>query len=102
METNEEIIEEKEDRKISVLLSLDTFQGMTDSEIQSIIDFKVDLAHKDEQSRIYAVEAQETLELLDETCANMVESSQKVLDTILNSTLQVVTPELETVELETE
>lgn len=32
-------VEEQEQRSISELLQLDTYQGMTDAEIQSLIDF---------------------------------------------------------------
>lgn len=30
-----------EDRDLNILLSLDTYQGMTDSEIDSIIDYRI-------------------------------------------------------------
>lgn len=39
-------------RDISVLLSLDTFQGMTDEEIQSLIDYHCRCAVEDEDFRL--------------------------------------------------
>ena len=38
-------------RSIGELLSLHTYQGMSDEEIQTIIDFKCDLARRDSISR---------------------------------------------------
>ena len=45
MTTENDGMVELPDRDISVLLSLDTYQGMTDSEIQSIIDWNMRLAY---------------------------------------------------------
>lgn len=38
-------------RDINVLLALDTYQGMTDEEIDMIIDYKVEVGVKSEVSR---------------------------------------------------
>ena len=44
MTTENDGMVELPDRSVSVLLSLDTYQGMTDTEIQSLIDWHVQCA----------------------------------------------------------
>ena len=58
----------KKDRDIGTLLSLDTYQGMSDSEIESIIKFKTQLAVKEE----------------------LVRTSQAAYKTVLDSPLNLV------------
>ncbi len=53
-EANDTVTEETpRDREISELLRLDTYQGMTDGEIQKVIDWYVNKAHNDEQVNAY-------------------------------------------------
>ena len=42
---------ERKQRSVHELLKLKTFQGMTDAEIQSLIDYRVSVAHDDEVTR---------------------------------------------------
>ena len=51
MTTEDTPVEVTQPRSIGELLSLPTYQGMSDEEIQSIIDFKCDLARRDEIAR---------------------------------------------------
>lgn len=58
-----------------------TYQGCTDDEIQSVIDFYVQLAHSDEQTRAaqatYITEMNEMLAIADEQARK---AEQRVLD----------------------
>lgn len=51
MTTEDTPVEITRTRSIGELLSLTTYQGMSDEEIQSIIDFKCDLARSDSVAR---------------------------------------------------
>lgn len=53
-------------RSVHELLKLDTFQGMTDAEIQSLIDYYVEVAHNDEHTK--AVQATE-IQTMNAQCA---------------------------------
>lgn len=85
-------------RDIGTLLALGTYQGMTDEEIEKVIDYKVELARMDVQSNAYRAAAQSASEVIDVTCANMVESTNSVMDRILKSTTSYTEPELKTLE----
>lgn len=53
-------------RSVHELLKLDTFQGMTDAEIQSLIDYYVEQAHQDETVKL----AQQTeIQTMNAQCA---------------------------------
>lgn len=53
-------------RSVHDLLKLDTFQGMTDAEIQSLIDYYVEQAHQDETVKL----AQQTeIQTMNAQCA---------------------------------
>lgn len=54
---NTDTPEQPAQRSVQDLLKLDTFQGMTDQEIQSLIDYYVELAHTDEQTKAYQAAA---------------------------------------------
>ena len=66
--TTDNIVEIKRD--INVLLSLDTYQGMTDEEIQSIIDYKVERAVRERDSS-------ELVKVVTETSKALVNESKK-------------------------
>lgn len=51
MTTEDTPVEVTQPRSIGELLSLPTYQGMSDEEIQTIIDFKCELARRDSISR---------------------------------------------------
>jgi hypothetical protein len=51
MTTEDTPVEITQPRSIGELLSLTTYQGMSDEEINSIIDFKCDLARSDSVAR---------------------------------------------------
>lgn len=79
MTTEGEIVELVRD--VNVLLHLDTYQGMSDAEIQSIIDFKVDEAKRDARNELeLETQFQETHALVAareahaQAAANMLES----------------------------
>ena len=57
---------EQTQRSAHELLKLKTFQGMTDAEIQSIIDYRVSVAHDDEVTKL----AQATeIQVMNAQCA---------------------------------
>lgn len=73
------------DREISELLQLDTYQGMTDGEIQKVIDWYVNKAHNDEQVNSYRRASQAMAESHEEAVANMLAASESVLKSIIAS-----------------
>lgn len=72
-------------RDVSELLKLDTFQGMTDAEIQSLIDYYVNLAKSDDEVTAVKAAAQSMAETANTAVANAMTDAQTVLDTIINS-----------------
>lgn len=77
--------ETSKDREISELLQLDTYQGMTDGEIQKVIDWYVNKAHNDEQVNSYRQASQAMAESHEEAVANMLAASESVLKSIIAS-----------------
>lgn len=85
-EANGTVTEETtKDREISELLQLDTYQGMTDGEIQKVIDWYVDKAHNDEQVNSYRQASQAMAESHEQAVANMLATSETVLKSIIAS-----------------
>ena len=80
--TNDGIIEPPK-RSLSVLLSLDTYQGMTDEEIDDIIDFRCNQARQDDlqKMRYNNLESQNTAILQG------VSESARLADELLQSVL---------------
>lgn len=72
-------------RDISTLLALGTYQGMTDEEIQSVIDYYVSLAHMDTESSSHRTAAQAMIEDNIEAMANIQSSSDAMLKKILGT-----------------
>lgn len=92
--TTENATEEKtKDREIAELLQLGTYQGMTDGEIQKVIDWYVDRAHNDEEVKSYRLASQSMSETTEQAIANILSSSESVLESIIASATnyQVVT-----------
>lgn len=85
-EANETVTEEvPKDRDIAELLRLETYQGMTDGEIQKVIDWYVDRAHNDEQVNSYRQASQSMAESHEQAVAVMLETSESVLKSIIAS-----------------
>ena len=83
-------------RDVSTLIGLGTFQGMNDAEVQKVIDYYVDKAHSDAQSNAYRSQAQSVVEQNQDTMAELADSTNNVLKSILESTTSYVAPKLET------
>lgn len=86
MTTEGEIIEYVRD--IDVLLQLDTYQGMTDAEIQSIIDYKI---AETQRNTIINAELMQTVENSRAIAAARVESIQAA-NNVLQSMLEIEIP----------
>lgn len=78
-------------RDISVLLELDTYQGMTDEEIDSLIEYHVDYALRSEESaaRMAAIESSMNAQL--ETYRQLERDSQSVLECVRGQSIPWVT-----------
>ena len=76
-------------RSVHELLKLDTFQGMTDAEIQSLIDYYVEVAHNDEHTK--AVQATE-IQTMNAQCAaydSLRDDANSVLKQVLAAPLNL-------------
>ena len=80
-------------RPVLDLLKLNTFQGMNDAEIQSIIDYRVKASHNDTQSNSYRVQAQAVIEETQNMMAELSSNNADVLKYMLESTTHYVSPE---------
>ena len=89
--TNEVLTDENEEvvpRTLNELLLMDSYQDMSDTEINMIIDYKIELAKNDAIVQA-AIEAEntrmtESIALQRETC--------RVSETMLQSTLEAIKP----------
>lgn len=76
-------------RSVHELLKLDTFKGMTDAEIQSLIDYYVEVAHNDEHTK--AVQATE-IQTMNAQCAaydSLRDDANSVLKQVLAAPLNL-------------
>lgn len=76
-------------RSVHELLKLSTFQGMTDAEIQSLIDYYVEVAHNDEHTK--AVQATE-IQTMNAQCAaydSLRDDANSVLKQVLAAPLNL-------------
>lgn len=76
-------------RSVHELLKLDTFQGMTDAEIQSLIDYYVNVAHNDEHTKV--VQATE-IQTMNAQCAaydSLRDDANSVLKQVLSAPLNL-------------
>lgn len=76
-------------RSVHELLKLGTFQGMTDAEIQSLIDYYVEVAHNDEHTK--AVQATE-IQTMNAQCAaydSLRDDANSVLKQVLAAPLNL-------------
>lgn len=76
-------------RSVHDLLKLSTFQGMTDEEIQSLIDYYVEVAHNDEHTKV--VQATE-IQTMNAQCAaydSLRDDANSVLKQVLAAPLNL-------------
>lgn len=88
-ESGETSGEQPVQRSVHELLKLGTFQGMTDAEIQSLIDYYVDVAHNDEHTK--AVQATE-IQTMNAQCAaydSLRDDANSVLKQVLSAPLNL-------------
>lgn len=88
-ESGETSGEQPVQRSVHELLKLGTFQGMTDAEIQSLIDYYVEVAHNDEHTK--AVQATE-IQTMNAQCAaydSLRDDANSVLKQVLSAPLKL-------------
>lgn len=88
-ESGETSGEQPVQRSVHELLKLSTFQGMTDAEIQSLIDYYVDVAHNDEHTKV--VQATE-IQTMNAQCAaydSLLDDANSVLKQVLSAPLNL-------------
>lgn len=88
-ESGETSGEQPVQRSVHELLKLGTFQGMTDTEIQSLIDYYVEVAHNDEHTK--AVQATE-IQTMNAQCAaydSLRDDANSVLKQVLAAPLNL-------------
>lgn len=88
-ESGETSGEQPVQRSVHELLKLSTFQGMTDAEIQSLIDYYVEVAHNDEHTK--AVQATE-IQTMNAQCAaydSLRDDANSVLKQVLAAPLNL-------------
>lgn len=88
-ESGETSGEQPVQRSVHELLKLDTFQGMTDAEIQSLIDYYVEVAHNDEHTKV--VQATE-IQTMNAQCAaydSLRDDANSVLKQVLSAPLNL-------------
>lgn len=84
MTTDETSVEVTKRRSIGELLSLPTYQGMSDEEINSIIDFKCDLARRDSISRAQQQTNLVAMNSMVELHAKALEESTRLYEGLLS------------------
>lgn len=84
MTTEEMPVEVTQPRSIGELLSLPTYQGMSDLEIQSIIDFKCDLARSDSVARAQQQTNLVAMNSMVELHAKALEESTRLYEGLLS------------------
>ena len=70
-------------RDLNWLLSQDSYQGLTDDEIQQIIDYNAEQERKSEEVKAMQESYEKTMQASLDASATMVEDSRKVLATLL-------------------
>lgn len=88
-ESGETSGEQPVQRSVHELLKLGTFQGMTDAEIQSLIDYYVEVAHNDEHTK--TVQATE-IQTMNAQCAaydSLRDDANSVLKQVLAAPLNL-------------
>ena len=80
--------EQPTQRPVQDLLKLDTFQGMTDAEIQSLIDYYVERSHADEQTKAYQTAAITSMNETTERWNKAADESNDLLKQMLSADLK--------------
>lgn len=76
-------------RPIHILLDLDTYQGMTDSEIQSLIDYKINLAIQNAEVQAQLDTIKHSMDAQLDTYRQLAEDSQEMLKSVRSRTLNL-------------
>lgn len=85
-EATENITEEEtKDRNINKLLELDKYEGLTDGEVRTLIEYNVKVAKFDEKINISRETATAMYETSAEAVAACCEATNQVLESIINS-----------------
>lgn len=84
MTTEDTPVEVTQPRSIGELLSLTTYQGMSDEEIKSIIDFKCDLSRRDSISRAQQQTNLVAMNSMVELHAKALEESTRLYEGLLS------------------
>lgn len=74
-----------EDRDVSALIGLKTYQGMTDSEIEKVIEYKIERALARDEVNAYRLAVQNITETGEQAMGSILESSETVLKSIIAS-----------------
>ena len=80
-----------EQRSVSELLKLDTYQGMTDAEIQSVIDWYVEQAHTDAEIKAKQAAITVAMNNTAEAYAKAATESNDILKSLLTNDLKLTT-----------
>lgn len=78
-------------RSVHELLKLDTYQGMTDEEVKSLIDYYVDLAHTDETVKAAQAAQITTMQEMCDAYASLRDDANSVLKKVLSVPLKLGT-----------
>lgn len=88
-ESVETSVEQPVQRSVHELLKLDTFQGMTDAEIQSLIDYYVEVAHNDEHTKVVQVTEIQTMNAQCAAYDSLRDDANSVLKQVLSAPLNL-------------
>ena len=88
-------------RDISTLYNMDSYQDMTDEEIEKLITFKTQLAETNAQSEAAKKSADENIENIKKAAAVSVENTRAALEKIMNMFPTCENSAAETVEFKT-
>lgn len=81
--------EQSAQRSVHELLKLDTFQGMTDAEIQSLIDYYVEVAHNDERTKVFQATEIQTMNAQCAAYDSLRDDANSVLKKVLSAPLNL-------------
>jgi len=70
-------------RDVNVLLTLGTYQGMSDEEIELVIDFKINKALHDEEFKQTISAMKETQQAMQSAYAQLAQGSNDMLQSLL-------------------
>lgn len=101
MTTSDATGETRKARDIGELYAMDSYQGMTDEEIEKLIKFKSDLAAMNAETETLRKQNEENRANLSSALATMVENENAVLKAVLESRTEYKSSENGAVELKT-